>query len=330
MPKCMDPVLCYTGQKGRAFRHFSLASPTFKALHQTVFNCGKCIFCRKSRAAELAVRCVLHSSLYKQNCFLTLTYDEKKPEYHNIFDYSDIQEFKKKFRSWVQYHYKKKIQIFNVHEYGKNGKKHWHLVVFNHDFDDKEIFNIKNGNRLYTSKKLDALWGHGFSTIGDVTEASALYQAQYTQKDFKNGNTANNKKSHSKHAGIGRDFFLKNFRQILSLGYIPFSGRKTPIPRYFLKVAHKHWAHFYDTSYFFDNKERKAPYRPFKIGEENKEIADLFVIFRQHREEYLKEIAEAWEEEIEKELFLKDPKDFQLAGENFLYDLNNRTHNSNF
>lgn len=106
--KCADPVLCFTGKSGRIYRHFSLASPIIKTAHQQVFNCGKCIFCRKKKAQELAIRCVLHASLYDQNCFLTLTYNESNQGYHNRFNYSDIQKFKKKLRRHCEYHYKKK------------------------------------------------------------------------------------------------------------------------------------------------------------------------------------------------------------------------------
>ena len=136
--KCMNPILVYRTSNGAQYRHFNLANRLFKLKHNQVFNCGTCHICRKRRATELAIRCVLHASLYQQNCFLTLTYDEKKKDYHNDFQYKDIQDFKKRLRRHCDYHYKKKIQIFNVHEYGKNTKKHWHLVVFNHQFPDRK------------------------------------------------------------------------------------------------------------------------------------------------------------------------------------------------
>ena len=194
--KCADPILCYTDEKGkRHFRHFSHASHIYKKYqHQQVFNCGQCLFCRRKKAYELACRCVLHASLYKKNCFLTLTYDEKQDGYHNKFNYSDIQKFKKKLRQYCKRQFDKKIEIFDVHEYGKNGKKHWHLIIFNHDFEDKEIYTQKNNILLFTSKKLAQLWPYGFHTIGDVSEASAMYQSQYMDKDFKHGNVTTEKK----------------------------------------------------------------------------------------------------------------------------------------
>lgn len=325
--KCADPILCYNDGTRRLFRHFSLAKPEFKALHNQVFDCGKCIFCRKKKSHELAIRCVLHASLYPQNCFLTLTYDETLPDYHNNFQYRDIQTFKKRLRRHVQYHHNKTIQIFNVHEYGKNGKKHWHLVIFNYDPPDKKLFTVKNGNHLYISDTISNLWKHGHHTLGSVSEASAMYQAQYTQKDVKNGNVTNNKKSHSKHSGIGRDYFYKHYEQLLTLGFIPFSGRKIPLPRYFLKIAHKHYSHFYCPENFRDLDHRKKLYTPFKIGCENKQIADLYIKYTDEKKLRIEQLASEWEQFIEENLFSKEKPDFRLAVENYLYDLKNKTNN---
>lgn len=330
--KCMDPILCYTSGKKRLFRHYSQANPSLRLISQQVFNCGTCIFCRKKRAHELAVRCVLHSSLYKQNCFLTLTYDEKKTDYHNNFQYKDIQEFKKRLRRHCEYHYDKKIQIFNVHEYGKNGKKHWHLVLFNHDFEDKTLYTVKNNNKLYTSKKLEKLWPFGFNTIGDITEASAMYTAQYTQKDFKNGNENNKKKSHSKHSGIGRDYFLSHYRQILSLGYIPFNGKKIAIPRYFQKIAHKHYSHYYAPENFFDFPDRKKLYSPFDFRRDwpTKEIADLYIQFTKQKQIKIDELSQEWENEVKTLLHSGATPDFEQSAKNYLHDLKNKTNNNTF
>lgn len=337
--KCYDPVLCYTDPKGnKQYRHFSLATDLFILKHQghLVFNCGQCLHCRKKRAYELAARCVLHASLYRHNCFLTLTYDEKKDNYHNVFEYPDIQKFKKKLRNTYRAfysdiktrkkrnYYYQKIEIFNVHEYGKNGKKHWHLIVFNHQFKDRTMYSKSNGIPLYTSSILDGLWTHGFSTIGDVSEASAMYQAQYCEKDFKNGHAGTSKKSDSKHSGLGKAYFDKHYSQILKLGYIPFNGRKMPLPRYFIKLARKHYAHFYDHSLFADTYQRKAIYRPFSNGLAKQEIADLYIEFRNTQNNAILELQKNWDEVISHYLTTKEDPDFIKSGSNTNYDLKNK------
>lgn len=337
--KCIDPVLCYTIANGKKkiYRHFSVVSKCYPfrlTMPHIVFDCRTCDICRKKRARELATRCVLHASLYMHNSFLTLTYDEKNPEYHNNFEYSDIQKFKKRLRKHVWQEHKQRMEIFNVHEYGKNGKKHWHLIVFNyspHQEVDKEgqrdceIHSRSNGIGLYVSKTLSRLWPYGFSTVGDISEASAMYAAQYLEKDAINGNRNNSKKSHSKHSGIGRPWFLLNYKQIMQLGYIPINGRKEPVPRYFQKLAHKHWSHFNEKINFFDTKDRKALYRPFKEGQENKEISDLYLSFKQQKDIQVLELEKEWNGIVT--TFLDDRTieiDFQKSGSNYLYDLNNR------
>lgn len=329
--RCADPVLCYTDSKNkRIFRNWSLATEITKTRKHVVFDCGQCLYCRKKRAYNLACRCVLHSSLYKQNCFITLTYDEKKEGYHNNFNYPDIQKFKKRLRQHCRREYGKKIEIFNVHEYGKNGKKHWHLIVFNHDFPDKRIYSRNQEISLFTSAKLQSLWDFGYNTIGDVSAASAMYQAQYIEKDLKNGNRHNSKKSHSKHSGIGKPYFLKHYETILQLGYIPIDGKKMPIPRYFQKIAHRQYCHFYEKSAFFDLSDRRALYRPLKIGEENLAMANLYKGFAIKKELYKNDLETQWEEVINQYLCNKEKPDFQRSGENALYDLMNKNKQERF
>lgn len=320
--KCSDPVLCLNNGKTKIYRNYSLASPIHRELAQTVFDCNKCIACKQKYARQLGMRCVLHASLYQQNCFLTLTYDETTQGYHNQLNYRDVQLFKKRLRKHCG---KKKIQIFNVHEYGKNGKKHWHLVVFNHDFSkDRQRFG-----QYFTSKALSKLWPHGHHTIGDVTLASAMYQAQYTQKDIKNGNLQDDKKAKSNHSGIGRDYFLQHYRQILRLGYVPFEGHKLPIPRYFLKIAHKHYAHFHDRSYFYPSPKRKLMYK-FLCCTAKKDMADLLKSFLLEREARIAELSDEWRETITDYIYSKDLPDFAKAGENRKHDLAKRFNDNHF
>lgn len=270
------------------------------------------------------MRCVLHASLYPRNCFLTLTYDEKKEGYHNEFNYSDIQKFKKRLRQHIWRTEKKRIEVFNVHEYGKKGKKHWHLIVFNHDFSDKTVHPSSKSLPLYTSETLTQIWGHGFTSIGDVSLASAMYQAKYMEKDFAYGNRLSNKQSHSKHSGIARPYFQAHYRQFLRLGFIPFDGKKWPIPRYFEKIARKHYCHFYEPDKFFDTVNRKALFRPFTKEEPNKEIADLFMYYEKIKKEHIQDLSLEWEETLKNFLTTGEDPEFLKSNENKMYDLKNK------
>lgn len=329
--KCADPVLCYILDNGKKlYRHFSLADESVKKNHQLVFNCGKCLFCRKKKSYELAQRCVLHASLYQQNSFLTLTYDEKKEGYHNNVQYSDIQKFKKRLRQYVWRKFQKRIEVFNVHEYGRMGKKHWHLVLFNHDFRDKTLHTTKNNIPLYTSKHLQKLWPYGYNTLGDVSVASAMYQAQYMEKDIRNGNTTTKRKSKSNHKGIGLPYFMIHYKQILTLGYVPIDGKKMPVPRSFERRAHKHYCHFYKPAAFEDTFLRKRLYTPFKKNEQNKELADLYIDYKKQKELKIKDLEREWDEVISQHLETGEDPDFVKAGQNALYDLYNKIREEKF
>lgn len=99
-----------------------------------------------------------------------------------------------------------------------------------------------------------------------------------------------------------------------------------PLPRYFEKLAHKHYSHFYATQNFHDFKERKALYRPFKEGEENREIADLFAKYKILKEQKIEELTKEWEEFVAKQIEEETIPDFVQSGANALHDLKNRQH----
>ena len=75
------------------------------------------------------------------------------------------------------------IRYFHCGEYGENfGRAHFHAILFNFDFGDKEHWKTENGNRYYISEDLEKIWKHGHCIIGDVTFESAAYVARYCTK----------------------------------------------------------------------------------------------------------------------------------------------------
>lgn len=141
--------------------------------------CGQCVGCRLEKSRQWALRCMHEASLHEDNCFLTLTYnDENLPQYNSL-QLRDFQLFMKRLRK----QYGSGIRFFHCGEYGeKNGRPHYHAIVFNFDFPDKELLTVRNDHRLYRSDALDSLWGLGFCSIGDVTFDSAAYVARYCLK----------------------------------------------------------------------------------------------------------------------------------------------------
>lgn len=202
-------------EKGCALLLFSYDPKVCNSVHPDLqTKCGRCVGCRLSKSREWAVRCMHESSLYWNNCWLTLTLnDEYKQTRSNPYSLergqkSEITRFLKRLRK----KYGEGIRYFYCAEYGETcffcnksekfclssgcknyypwrGRPHYHICIFNHDFTDKRYFKTINGLHHYTSDILDALWtdpatglNMGYATISDLTPDSAAYTARYSMK----------------------------------------------------------------------------------------------------------------------------------------------------
>lgn len=146
---------------------------------ERVLPCGKCIGCRLQYSKSWAMRCMDEAQMYERNCMLTLTYDDEHLPEDGSLDVGVFQNFMKRLRKA----YGSGIRYFHCGEYGgRLGRPHYHALLFNHDFDDKVLYSVRNGNQVFTSKALDQIWQNGFSLIGSVTFASAAYVARYVTK----------------------------------------------------------------------------------------------------------------------------------------------------
>lgn len=141
--------------------------------------CGQCIGCRLERSRKWAVRCMNEASLYDQNCFITLTYDDEHLPPYGSLEKSGLQKFFKRLRK----HAGSGVRFFACGEYGAQlGRPHYHAVIFNWDFSDKKLWKTFGDSRLYTSRLLEQFWPFGFCTVGNVTFESAAYVARYVLK----------------------------------------------------------------------------------------------------------------------------------------------------
>ncbi|AZL82847.1 replication initiator protein [Apis mellifera associated microvirus 9] len=215
---CLYPVSCYRAirpnENGtRPLAHtLRQAVSTFGAdgFAEATRSCGNCIECRLKKSRFTAVRCVHQASMFSDNCFITLTYDDDHfPSAHSVKkkdgSYSHythgslctdhLQKFWKRLRKEVG---RSGIKYFAVGEYG-DGKgerfrinsygervganPHYHACVFSYDFPDKKICGKnERGDLYYESALLTDLWGKGRALLGDVTFESAAYCARYTLK----------------------------------------------------------------------------------------------------------------------------------------------------
>jgi len=177
--------------------------------------CGQCLGCRIDHSRMWAMRCVHEASLHEDtggNCFITLTYRSKLEadaegygEYHIPDNWSlthtHVQKFLKRLRAKYA---DKRIKFFGCGEYGSIcshlvdvdhcdvcnvGRPHYHLLLFNHRFDDLLPIGQRNGVLYYTSPELEELWKYGNVQVGEVNFESAAYIARYSLKKV-NGDRA--------------------------------------------------------------------------------------------------------------------------------------------
>lgn len=221
--------------------------------------CGQCIGCRLEYSRQWAVRCVHEASLFERNCFITLTYDDDHIPHDGSLSKREFQLFMKKLRRRFTGHESVidkdnityPIRYFHCGEYGEQEfRPHYHACLFNFDFDDRELWSIRDDVRLYTSESLKELWPYGFSTIGDVTFDSAAYVARYVVKkvtgklakdwyervDTETGEVINLQKEYvtmSRRPGIAARWFEKFKDDCYPSDFIVVNGAKMKPPKYY-------------------------------------------------------------------------------------------------
>lgn len=253
-------MACYKPLKGYVKASGGI---TFRRNESTGFfmqvPCGRCIGCRLDYARDWAVRCWHESSLYDDNCFITLTYEEDPITLQK----KDFQNFMKRLRKEYA---PRKIRFFHCGEYGstcsehrvKNcavcgpiHRPHYHAVLFNLDFEDKEFYMDRNGYPVWTSEKLTDIWSHGKTEVGTVTFESAGYTARYMTKKI-NGEKAQDHyrrlvvqtgelfpvlpeyTTMSRRPGIGLRWIERYWRDVYPCDFVVLNGGvKVGVPRYY-------------------------------------------------------------------------------------------------
>lgn len=147
--------------------------------------CGKCPDCLNSRARDWTYRIMSEAKKYKNNWFVTLTYDDEHQPLMGSLVKKEISAFNKKLRAQLERDGKEShFRFYGVGEYGSHTfRPHYHVIYFNLPLDDLVyIGKTKSGLPNYESKFLQKVWGLGFVNVGFVDEASAAYVARYTEK----------------------------------------------------------------------------------------------------------------------------------------------------
>lgn len=230
--------------------------------------CGTCLGCRLERAREWAVRCMHEASLYEENCFVTLTYDDAHKPKGGTLDPDHMTRFLKRLR-WkfgerykyqvgtrisektgkvlpvYKYAFGRSIRYFQCGEYGDRfGRPHHHALLFNLDFKDREFYRSQGDVKLYTSGELAKLWPYGFSTVGDVTFESAGYVARYTLKKVDGSSKPvpgrmEEYLTMSRRPGIGKGWIDRFIGDVYPSDELVVNGHVTKPPRYYDDQAEK-------------------------------------------------------------------------------------------
>lgn len=213
--------------------------------------CGQCIGCRLARSKDWALRCVHEASLYEDNCFVTLTYDDDHLPPDGSLVKDDHQTFMRRLRKRFPV---KKIRFFMCGEYGDSTMRpHYHFLLFNHDFWDKTEWMVSKGNTIFRSEELEKLWVNGYSWIGAVTWQSAAYVARYVLKkvngehawkrycrdvDLDSGECRLLEPEYicmSRRPGIAHAWY-ERYRSDCDKDYLTDHGRKYRVPRYYDQI----------------------------------------------------------------------------------------------
>ena len=232
--------------------------------------CGQCIGCRIEKSRQWATRCIHEASMHDENSFVTLTYDDDNLPWDGSLNKKHLQDFMKRLR----WHFRDKtIRFFACGEYGeKLNRPHYHVLLFNHDFQDKTLWSENDGVRTYTSEILERLWPFGFSTVGNVTWDSAAYCARYVTKK-KTGEQAQDHywrmlatdlevqlepeyATMSTKPGIGKTWFDTYREDCFPSDNIHHNGKKLRIPAYYDKLLADHNEH--DLKTIKENRKRQA------------------------------------------------------------------------
>lgn len=212
--------------------------------------CGQCNSCRLSKAREVGRRCVDEARYYDQTCFLTNTYsDEHLPSDLSV-DTRTHTLFMKRLRSATGV----KVRFLMAAEYGERGtlRPHYHYLLFGWSPPDCQLYSTTAaGSALYTSEMLDRIWGLGAVKVGELTQKSAQYVAQYTLKKV------NGKLAESEYT---REYIDVSTGELRTRKVRPVFSRRSLKPGLGFAYAHEFQSDFYPSDFLItDGKKVPVP-----------------------------------------------------------------------
>lgn len=217
--------------------------------------CGRCMECRLRKKRAWALRCQHEASLNDENCWFTLTYDDKHLPPNGSLRKKDFSDFLKRLRAHESYEAEqngrreRRFKFFACGEYGgRFDRPHYHCLLFGFDFSDKVRTAERDGFQTYESEILARKWGKGITEIGEVSFDGMAYIAKYVTKRDKVDEESlrhnycvepeflimSRGGRHGK--GIGYDWWLQYGQELLDHDSCVVNGREVSVPMYYDKL----------------------------------------------------------------------------------------------
>lgn len=152
------------------------------------FPCGKCLPCLVRRRKLWTHRLMLESLCHSDNAFVTLTYADDTLPADLSLQPAHLQDFLKRLRSHMEYHYKKRIRFYGVGEYGdKSSRPHYHAILFNYVtcLRGRSVYRKGVTKCCSSCDLIRDLWGYGNVGLGSLTTESAGYTLGYIVKNMR-------------------------------------------------------------------------------------------------------------------------------------------------
>lgn len=203
-----SPIFCRLSDVPKG--HF--IHPVYGGCRVVYIPCGNCLACRRERRMDLTILQCLEASLYVDNWFITLTYDDEKTwqlleDVPYSLSRSHLSAFNESMRKHCRY-CGVDYRFFACGEYGdRYGRPHYHLSVFGVppsvlgigcDYDRERILkeglnygkfqalpsNMRdeNGNPYWQSPIITARWQYGNHKIYRANKETFQYVAGYVTK----------------------------------------------------------------------------------------------------------------------------------------------------
>lgn len=246
---CYHPLKAWRAKRpgvdGRRGIVFSLASAS--VTEPLSVPCGKCIGCKMLIAQAWAMRAMHEAQFHELNCFVTLTYSDRNLPEGGTLRPTDLVLFMKRLRKFIE---PVRISFFACGEYGDiGGRPHYHALLFGMDFLDKTLWKDSSAGKMFLSPTLERLWGHGFTSVGPVTAATAAYVARYVTKKVGKDESAYecvdkdgviHKREPefarmSRRPAIGRKWIEKFASDVYPDDFCVREGKEVGVPRYYDK-----------------------------------------------------------------------------------------------